>query len=121
MVSGSGWVVDGLTHYQRNKDVYLAKAALRRKQISAYLKAKKLASGCVDCGFNTHSEALDFDHVGEKTINPSRMIGRGWSFERIDRELAQCEVRCANCHRIKTAERLASQAFSGDVSDFQSE
>jgi hypothetical protein len=120
MTSGSGYIVDGQTHYQRNKEVYLARLRTRREEIRQYLRAKKLASGCLDCGFDKHPDALDFDHIGEKTINPSRMIQRGWSNERIDRELSQCEVRCANCHRIKTAERLVSQAFSGDVPDFQS-
>ena len=120
MTSGSGYLVSGESHYERNKATYVAAVAARKASIRCYLAGIKLASGCVDCGFKSHAEALDFDHVGDKTITPSVMVTRGWSKERIDKELAQCEVRCANCHRIKTAERRVSQAFSGDVPDFQS-
>ena len=119
--TGSQYQLHGKTHYERNKAKYRAGVVARRVAARQYLAELKLASGCVDCGFNTHAEALDFDHVGVKTVNPSVMVTRGWGFSRIDKELAQCEVRCANCHRIKTAERRTSQAFSGDVSDFQSD
>ena len=59
---------------------------------------------CVDCG-NTDIRVLDFDHVyGEKGGNISRMI-QGSPWLAIEAEIAKCEVRCANCHRIKTIER----------------
>lgn len=61
-------------------------------------------AGCIDCG-NTDHRVLDFDHVqGNKSHNVSEMIGvRAWS--KILAEIDKCEIRCANCHRIKTQER----------------
>ena len=58
--------------------------------------------GCVDCGYCEHLAALDFDHVsGEK----ERLVSFAKSIEQAKTEIAKCEVRCANCHRIRTWER----------------
>ena len=33
------------------------------------------------------------------------MVGMGLPWDRILQEIAKCDVRCANCHRIMTAAR----------------
>ena len=55
---------------------------------------------CVDCGFDGHPAALDFDH-----INPSVKAGNvaHLSWSKAVLEATQCEIRCSNCHRIKTS------------------
>ena len=64
----------------------------------------KLASGCTDCGYNEHPAALQFDHVrGEKVNNVSYMRRRAW--ELVLDEIAKCDIVCANCHAVRTAER----------------
>jgi hypothetical protein len=40
---------------------------------------------------------MQFDHLGDKAFNIS-MEGRHFSFARLSREVAKCEVVCANCH-----------------------
>lgn len=70
----------------------------------AYIDSLK-ASGCVDCG-NKNLNVLDFDHTRDKVVQLSHMWHR--PFAEIDAEAAKCEVRCANCHRIKTIERRAA-------------
>lgn len=83
------------------------------KKTSAFQAARqqelaeiKLASGCVDCGYRAHPDALDFDHLpgSDKEFNISRAL-RSKNWDAILAEVAKCEVRCANCHRVKTAER----------------
>ena len=60
---------------------------------------------CVDCG-ETDIRCLEFDHVrGSKTTSISDLLQRAASWATIEAEIAKCEVRCANCHRIKTGER----------------
>lgn len=61
---------------------------------------------CVDCG---HSDfrVLEFDHTGEdKTDGVARLVANGYCWATILKEIEKCEVRCRNCHAIKTYERL---------------
>jgi hypothetical protein len=68
-----------------------------REKLLAYL----LAHPCVDCG-ETDPRCLDFDHVrGEKRRNVANLMERPWTT--IETEIAKCDVRCANCHRKRTA------------------
>jgi hypothetical protein len=63
------------------------------------------ASGCVDCGEQDVC-VLDFDHVGAKTATVTQLVRREVGLRRLHAEIAQCEVRCANCHRRRTAVAL---------------
>jgi hypothetical protein len=59
-------------------------------------------SGCADCG-EPDPQVLDFDHVGTKTGNVMRLARNEVSLDRLREEIARCVVRCANCHRRRTA------------------
>jgi hypothetical protein len=48
---------------------------------------------------------LDFDHVKKKKYSMSKIISKGYSIETIEEEITKCVVRCANCHRRKTAKQ----------------
>lgn len=75
---------------------------LRDKKIE-YLKGHH----CVDCG-EDDVVVLDFDHDDpeDKTHNVADMIRRGYSFEKLKNEIDKCTVRCANCHRRRTAKQF---------------
>ena len=62
---------------------------------------------CTDCGVEYPYYVMDLDHVdpSTKTICPSQIPKMGWSLERVTKELAKCEVVCANCHRERSAQR----------------
>jgi hypothetical protein len=55
---------------------------------------------CIDCG-NNEIVVLEFDHRSGKDYNISDMLG--FSIELIQEEMEKCDIRCANCHRKKTA------------------
>jgi len=74
------------------------------------LDAYKLARGCVDCGYNTHPGALQFDHREPATKHTvdgwvrdrSKLTTRSRLERYLDHVDACCDVRCANCHAVRT-------------------
>jgi hypothetical protein len=85
---------------------YGPKRSERAKRDRAYFQQIKLERGCADCGYAAHPAALDFDHLpgAGKLYRVCTMAGM--SRVLVDAEIAKCEVVCANCHRIRTADRL---------------
>jgi hypothetical protein len=76
----------------------------RRTQLRSKINKIK-SSGCVDCGGTFHPSAMDFDHVrGTKKYGISDMMARRMGWDKIQKEIEKCEIRCANCHRIKSYE-----------------
>jgi len=73
----------------------------RATRIRRHIDGVKMARGCIDCGYAAHPAALDFDHLSDKSIN----VSSAKSIAQADAEIAKCEVRCANCHRVKSWER----------------
>ena len=96
------------SHYKKHKSYYLRKAKTRnsrlrfeaRKFILEYLSAHP----CIDCG-ESDSLVLEFDHRGNKLRAVSH-LAREVSIDKIKLEIEKCEVRCANCHRRRTAKEF---------------
>ena len=71
-----------------------------------YIRNLKMTNGCMDCGYNLHPEALEFDHTENNKIHSvADLISRHSKMEAIIDEIAKCEIVCANCHRIRTFNR----------------
>ena len=83
-------------------------ASKTKQQYKKRLIEIKQSSGCTDCGETNHI-VLDFDHLKDKKYNISRMIHDGFSWAAIKKEISKCEVVCANCHRIRTHDRLTKE------------
>jgi predicted RNA-binding Zn-ribbon protein involved in translation (DUF1610 family) len=97
------------THYQNNKQVYLDRASTRNTRVNAenrqLLYTYLSEHPCVDCG-ETDIRVLEFDHIrGKKSAGIAKMLHEAVSWSIIQAEIDKCEVRCANCHRIRTTER----------------
>lgn len=119
------------SHYLRNKE-----------KISKYIKQKRLqdredygkghrriypkaverhgwyneikSEPCTDCKQTFPPCCMDFDHVrGEKSHTIGYMVRQEYSIERIKEEIAKCELVCANCHRIRTRDRMLGQPCYG--------
>ena len=94
---------------QRKREYVHAWVAKRRGWLSEY----RLKQGCVDCGYRDHVAALDFDHNGaEKSFSIMRDgVNRSWNNLMV--EVEKCDVVCANCHRIRTYNKLNNEDEDG--------
>ena len=81
----------------------------RQDETTEWMRAIKAHTGCMDCGYNSHPVALQFDHVNndkEFTIGSRSSASR----VRLQKEMDKCEVVCANCHHIRTHTRTQVKA-----------
>lgn len=92
--------------YAANREAHIKR--VRKVNRRRYVEARQFIRGhlqknpCVDCG-NSDIRVLELDHVrGKKDFNVSDMAKQS-SLTVIQKEIAKCEVRCANCHRIRHA------------------
>ena|ERR1051326_7363702 len=75
------------------------------KRLRGYIYFYLMAHPCVDCGTDD-IRVLEFDHVrGKKKYNIAHLLCTTFSLATLKKEITKCDVRCANCHRIKTNER----------------
>lgn len=108
--------------YPNNKAKHIANNTSynieRRANVKKLLGDMKLEKGCIDCGYNSHPEALEYDHISDnKEFSVSRAIAMGYSMKRIETEISKCELVCANCHRVRTFNRrmtILSSKAAGD-------
>jgi hypothetical protein len=92
-------------HYKKNPHVTFARNKRRKAQIKPAIRKKireHLSNGCIDCG-EKDLIVLEFDHVADKKYSIGYMLRSTFSVEAVEKEIAKCVVRCANCHRRKTA------------------
>lgn len=110
-------------HYLRNKQYRQAaknrarqQREERRPKIVEFMIEYLKAHPCVDCG-ETELVVLEFDHrEGEKKKhNIASIVNGSYSLDVVKGEIAKCDVRCANCHRRKTAERKGGNYKTGDL------
>ena len=97
-------------HYLDNRETYIKREVARmkgyREQNRALLVDYLRSHPCVDCG-EQELVLLEFDHRDPATKR--REVGRlsmTKRWEVIAREIAKCDVRCAACHRRRTAQQM---------------
>lgn len=81
----------------------------RRRENMRRLHDYLAAHPCVDCGA-ADPIVLEFDHVrGDKRAPISHLLNRAWP--NVADEIGKCDVRCANCHRRRTASQFGWYAY----------
>jgi hypothetical protein len=95
----------GREHYLKNKQLYVDKAGARTRRVieerTRFILEYFETHPCVDCG-EDDPLVLEFDHRGDKSFEVAYAVrNRGW--QQVLDEIEKCDVRCANCHRRRTA------------------
>lgn len=67
---------------------------------------------CTDCGQSFPTWVLEFDHLRDKTFKIGTVQkGR----DKLQAEIAKCEVVCSNCHRFRSQQRATALSNGSTV------
>jgi len=107
--------------HQRHRAKRLARMYERKRAIHDYIQNMKNQLHCVDCG-QRHPATLHFHHLNseDKVFSISYAANRGFSLDRIKKEIGKCIVLCANCHAIRHYNmRNQKQTSPGIAGEFE--
>src|ERR1043165_3544980 len=101
------------SHYRRRKRLYLdrnIRAYAERRNIVITAKSRP----CADCGVQYPYYVMDLDHREGVIKEFSLHAVNGVTKKAILREIAKCDVVCANCHRERTHQRRIRKLVSSE-------
>ena len=102
--------------YHMNREYFSSMHMLnkRKRALMNYTKiiTEYFSEPCIDCGVVYHPSCMVFDHIDPKlkkrfakrgNQGVFKLVRDGYSWKLILKEIDKCEVRCQNCHHIKTS------------------
>lgn len=95
--------------YAKNKSSRIEDAIQYKKNVLSWINSLKDSGVCVDCGVSFVGEPflMEFDHLKDKSMGISDGVRKlGWSIQRVQEEIAKCELVCVLCHRLRTKTRI---------------
>src|ERR1022692_77368 len=94
----------------KNSDYHKIWSQKHSKLIKALCHSRKDVP-CADCKQRYPPCVMDFDHVRGRKRFGLAAYSSSWSKEIWEKEMAKCEVVCANCHRLRTFDRRSRGAI----------
>lgn len=96
-----------IDYYGRNSTKFAERNVKRRISAKRFVWEFLKTHPCIDCG-EADVVVLDFDHRSPDTKKKavSLMVQEGNSLDLIKKEMNKCDIRCANCHRRRTAKQF---------------
>lgn len=87
--------------WRNRQDNYVGPSRQAKVDIIVFIKE---SNPCQDCGHKFPACCMDFDHRERKSKvkEVGYLVHASRSWQEIVRELAKCDLVCANCHRIRT-------------------
>lgn len=94
-------------HYSRKSSIYKRAVAERRVRNQEKVWFHLVGKSCLDCK-EDNPLVLQFDHKEPalKSFEILKGVSNGYSWRRIEEEIEKCEIRCANCHLIRTSHQF---------------
>jgi hypothetical protein len=86
--------------YAQNAESEREHVARRKLELLEWYKELKRSLKCKLCP-ESHPACLDFHHRDpeHKVMPVSKAVRKGWSKERLLKEISKCDCLCSNCHR----------------------
>jgi hypothetical protein len=108
------------SYYKSHKSRFIEKNRRNKNRQRARLRAIMWAAKqrpCEDCGQEFHPWVMEFDHRDPETKQAAvaNLVSKGCPDARLLEEISKCDVVCANCHRMRTYQRLQKAAPPGDA------
>lgn len=92
---------------RENRDKTNKYRKANRDKAREKLKLIKESSPCSDCKNFYPYYVMQFDHVKDDKIeNIGTMASKNAAWSKIEKEIAKCELVCANCHAVRSYERM---------------
>jgi hypothetical protein len=91
--------------YKKNKTLQKNRVAVNKKSKRQFLFDYLSEHPCVVCG-EKRIPTLHFDHLEDKSFNMGHAVTLGKGLKLIQAEIEKCQILCANCHSMKTAEQF---------------
>ena len=106
-------IINRSSYYKnRRRDIKRNIINRRGRGLLNYIKVitEYLNVPCADCGVLYHPASMVFDHISSKeklrirkTEGVNLLVREGYSWKVVKNEIGKCEVRCQNCHFLKTS------------------
>lgn len=92
------------------KDKHNARRRDKRNTIRKFIQEYKTGKTCADCKEKYPYWILEFDHLKDKSFTIGFYQKHTATLEAVQKEIAKCDIVCANCHRNRTFQRLLKTA-----------
>jgi|GEM_PF-5131858 len=87
-------------HYAKNSAKYIERNQKNRARLLSFIREYKHDKCCSRCGFSDY-RCLEFHHLRDKKFNIADVGQINMSMAKLLKEIAKCELICANCHAIE--------------------
>jgi hypothetical protein len=93
-------------HYLLNKKIINEKSAEQRRSLREKVKGLKESKPCVDCNTLYPYYVMQYDHINDDKVLSISSLIRCSNWKSVELEIAKCELVCANCHAVRTYNRI---------------
>lgn len=102
------------SYWQKTRHTRVQFRRRRQAELESWHRSLKESTPCADCRGHFHHAAMHWDHLpGEsKRLEVSTLVHRGARRAAVH-EMTKCELVCANCHAVRTYERVRGVAQPG--------